>query len=435
MNTVTFTREIPVVGEYDVVVCGGGPAGFIAAVASARNGAKTALVERYGFLGGAATAALVNPISTFKRDGRKVIGGIPWEFVERLAAMDGAYDDYENGNVPVDAEKYKLLAQRMVLEAGVKLYLHSYVSDVLGEKGHVSHVILNNKSGTVALRAKCFIDCTGDADLCSLCGFPMQQMPGKEELQPASLGFRIGGADLSQVTGVHPRTPGAKFQMYSVREAFEALAGREEVPNFGGPWFCTVLLDEPGILNVNITRTAANAVDGDSVTETECTLREDVFKLFTLLKKYIPAFKDSYMVSGATQTGFRESRRILGDHILTEDEYVTAVHFADAVARGAHPLDMHRATDSKQDVRFLNEAGYIPYRCLVSGEIDNVIVAGRCISADRRSFASIRVQATAMALGQAAGTAAAICSRTGCPVSSVDVQELRTLLHEQGADI
>ena len=141
------------------------------------------------------------------------------------------------------------------------------------------------------------------------------------------------------------------------------------------------------------------------------------------------------MVSGATQVGFRESRRILGEHILSEDEYVRAVHFEDSVARGAHPVDMHRATDSKQDVRFLDEAGYIPYRSLVSQKIDNVIVAGRCISADRRSFASIRVQATAMALGQAAGTAAAICCRTGCTAAKVDTQELRRLLAEQGADI
>ena len=435
MATVSVTKEIPVCGEYDVVVCGGGPAGFIAAVAAARNGAKTALVERYGFLGGAATASLVNPISTFKRDGKKVIGGIPWEFVERMAALDGAIADYENGNVPVDAEKYKLVAQRMVLEAGVKLYLHSYVSDVVRQDTAVTHVVINNKSGTGALAAKCFIDCTGDADFAFLCGFPMQESPEESGLQPASLGFRIGGAKLDLVTGVHPRTPGAKFQMYSVREAFEALAGKEEVPNFGGPWFCTVMLDEPGILNVNITRTAANAVDADSVTKAECSLREDVFKLFALLKKYIPAFADSYMVSGATQVGFRESRRILGEHILSEEEYVTAVHFEDAVARGAHPVDMHRATDSKQDVRFLDEAGYIPYRSLVSQKIDNVIVAGRCISADRRSFASIRVQATAMALGQAAGTAAAICCRTGCTAAQVDITELRRLLAEQGADI
>lgn len=435
MEKISVTRQVPVIGKYDVVVCGGGPAGFIAAVAAARNGAKTALVERYGFLGGAATASLVNPISTFKRDGKQVIGGIPWEFVERLSQLDGAISDYENGNVPVDVEKYKLVAQRMVLEAGVKLYLHTYISDVICEAGHVTHILVNNKSGTGALEAKYFVDCTGDADVCHLCGFPMQQMPETKNLQPASLGFRIGGAKLELVTGVHPRTPGAKFQMYSVREIFESLAGKEQVPNFGGPWFCTVLLDEAGILNVNITRTAASAVDGDSVTETECALREDVFQLFRLLKQYVPAFADSYLVFGATQAGFRESRRILGNHILTEQEYVEAVHFADSVARGAHPVDMHHAVDSKQDVRFLQEAGYIPYRSMVSDAVDNVIVAGRCISADRPSFASIRVQATAMALGQAAGTAAAVCCRSGCSVIGVDVGVLRDLLQAQGAII
>ena len=435
MNTIHVTREIPVSAHFDVVVCGGGPAGFIAAVAAARNGAKTALVERYGFLGGAATASLVNPISTFKRSCVQVIGGIPWEFVKKLEEMGGAISDYENGNVPVDAEKYKLCAQRMVIDAGVKLFLHSYLCDVVCQGSQVEYAIIQNKSGATALSADVFVDCTGDADLAALCGFPMQQMLEKDQLQPASLGFRIGGVKLDQVTGVHPRTPGAKFQMYSVREILESVADREEVPNFGGPWFCTVLLDEANIVNVNITRTAANAVDGESVTETECHLREDVFRLFALLKKYVPAFSDAYMVSGATQVGFRESRRILGEHVLTEDEYVRAVHFEDAVARGAHPLDMHRATDSKQDVRFLDEAGYIPYRSLVSAKVHNVIVAGRCISADRPSFASVRVQATAMALGQAAGTAAALATKEGTAVHAIDTVRLCEILKEQGANI
>lgn len=435
MEKISLTREVPVVGEYDVVVCGGGPAGFIASVAAARNGAKTALIERYGFLGGAATASLVNPISTFKKDGAKVIGGIPWEFVEKLSEIGGAIPDYENGNVPVDVEKYKLIAQRMVIDAGVKLYLHSYLSDVICEEGRVSHVLINNKSGTSALKAKYFVDCTGDADLCYLCGFPLQEMPSTAELQPASLGFRIGGAKMEQVTGVHPRTPGAKFQMYQVREIFQSLSGREEVPNFGGPWFCTVLLDDAGILNVNISRTAASAVDAESVTEAECSLREDVYRLFYLLKTYVPAFSESYLILGATQTGFRESRRILGEHVLTEEEYVGAFHFEDSVARGAHPLDMHRAGDSGQDVRFLSGAGYIPYRSLISRKIDNVFAAGRCISADRPSFASIRVQATAMALGQAAGTAAALCARDDCKSFELSVPLLRDVLKEQGADI
>ena len=436
MNSkITVTKEIPVVSEYDVVVCGGGPAGMIAALAASRNGAKTALVERYGFLGGAATASLVNPISVFKSNGDQVIRGIPWEFVERLAKMGGALDDYENGNVPVDAEKYKLVAQRMLIEAGVKLFLHSYISDVVKVGKSLSHVLINNKNGTTAIFGKYFIDCTGDADVCALAGFPMQDMPDKNGMQPASLGFRLGGVKLDLITGLHPRTPGAKFQMYSVREKFESLEGIEEIPNFGGPWFCTVLNDKAGIVNVNITRTAANATDGESVTETECKLREDVFRLFELLKKYIPAFADCYLIHLATQVGFRESRRIRGNHILTADEYVDAIHFEDSVARGAHPIDIHRAVDSKQDVKFLSRAGYVPYRSMVSDEFDNIIVAGRCVSADRATFASIRVQATAMALGQAAGTSAAICLKNGCAVSNVSIDALRSTLIEQGAEI
>ncbi|MBR2615591.1 MAG: FAD-dependent oxidoreductase [Clostridia bacterium] len=435
VKTVEIRRQVPISEHFDVLVCGGGPAGFIAAIAAARSGAKTALVERYGFLGGAATASLVNPISTFKRDSVRVIGGIPWEFVERLEALGGAVSDYENGNVPVDVERYKLLAQRMVLEAGVALFLHSYLSDAVCDGKRVKYAVIQNKSGALAIDADVFVDATGDADLAALCGFPMQEMPDRDGLQPASLGFRLGGVKLDQVTGVHPRTPGAKFQMVSVREIFEALGDREEIPNFGGPWFCTVLLDEAGIVNVNITRAAANAVDAASVTETECRLREDAFRLFALLKRYVPAFSDSYLVQGATQTGFRESRRILGDHVLTEEEYVGALHFEDSVARGAHPVDMHRARDSKQDVRFLSRAGYVPYRSMISSSVDNVIVAGRCISADRPSFASIRVQATAMALGHAAGTAAALSVREGTPVHALNTTLLRSVLKEQGADL
>lgn len=433
-DRISFKKDIPVIASYDVAVCGGGPAGFIAAIAAARNGARVALIERYGFLGGAATAALVNPISTFKKDGEQVIGGIPWEFVTRLASLGGADDTYPNGNVPMDAERYKLVAQRMVLEAGVTLYLHSVLVDVCGEKSAPTHIVIQNKSGLCAIAAKRFIDCTGDADLCHLCGFPMQEMPSAEGLQPASLCLRIGGVRTELVTGLHPSTPGGKFQMYSVREALEALTNTH-VPNFGGPWFCTVLNDEAGVVSVNITRTQADATSGTSVTAAECQLREDMFTLFSLLKEHIPAFADAYLLQSAPQAGFRESRRIRGNTVLRAADYANAVHFEDSVARGAHPIDIHRATDSKQDVTFLRNAGFVPYRTLVSDACDNVLAAGRCISADREAFASIRVQATAMALGQAAGTAAALSLQEGCTVSALSVARLRETLKAQGAII
>lgn len=435
METLAYQKSLSVAEKYDVAVCGGGPAGFIAAIAAARGGARVALIERYGFLGGAATAGLVNPISTFKKDGIQVIGGIPWEFVQRLSALGGADDTYPNGNVPVDAERYKLVAQRMVLEAGVHLYLHTTLVDVFGDKAHPTHLVVQNKSGIFALQASYLIDATGDGDLAALCGVPMQEMPSPDGLQPASLGFRIGGVDTAQITGLHPATPGAKFQMYSVREAFEALADRESIPNFGGPWFCTVMNDAAGIVSVNITRTEADATDGESVSAAECRLREDMHTLFHLLKKHIPAFADSYLITSAPQAGFRESRRIRGVHILTAEEYACAYHFPDSVARGAHPIDIHRAKDSKQDVQFLQQAGYIPYRAMIAGGFESLLVAGRCISADRAAFASIRVMATAMALGQAAGTAAALCVREKCGTTGLDIALLREHLLAQGAII
>ena len=158
MEKIQFTREATVAGTYDVVVCGGGPAGFIAAIAAAREGAKTALIEQYGFLGGAATNSLVTPLSVFTYNGEKVIGGIPWEFLERLEKMGGGLIEKPLGNVAFDPELYKLCCQRMVLEAGIDLYLHSWLSGCQTERGRISHVFIENKNGTEALAAKAFIE-------------------------------------------------------------------------------------------------------------------------------------------------------------------------------------------------------------------------------------------------------------------------------------
>ena len=170
VQSIEIAKQVPIVGNYDVVVCGGGPAGFIAAIAAARSGAKTAIVEQYGFLGGMATMGLVTPLSVFTYNNEKVIGGIPWEFIERLEKMGGCIIEKPLGNVAFDPELYKLLCQQMMQEAGVNMYMHSYLSGCQAKDGKISCILFENKNGTEAISADMYIDCTGDGDLAAMAG-------------------------------------------------------------------------------------------------------------------------------------------------------------------------------------------------------------------------------------------------------------------------
>ena len=287
MEQIVQTRSVPVMGSYDVVVCGGGPGGWVAAVAAARAGARTALVERYGFVGGMATAALVVPISVFTYNGQLVCGGIPWEFVQRMVEADGAEVEHPLGNISHDPECYKLIAQRMLLESGVDLHFHAVLTGCVREDSRITHVILDTKSGPRALEAKYVIDSTGDGDLCAMAGVPMQEntMP----LQPPSLCFCIGGVDTDALELIHHEKQGLNYHNLRVQTKLRELAETEDVPVFGGPWFCSIHRD--GRVMVNMTRTPADMLDPAQATRAECRLREDVHAFVALLKKYFPEFK------------------------------------------------------------------------------------------------------------------------------------------------
>ena len=434
MEKIPFTREAPVAGTYDVVVCGGGPAGFIAAIAAAREGARTALVEQYGFLGGMATAGLVAPLSVFTYNGEKVIGGIPWEFLERLEALGGGLIEKPLGNVAFDPELYKLCCQRMVLEAGVDLYLHAWLSGCRSENGRISHVFIESKNGTEALAAKVFIDATGDADLSYAAGVPM--LPAGKPLQPASTYFVLAGVDTESpliADAMHHNKQGENCHCLPIREELLAHAEEWGIPDFGGPWFCTLL--HPGVVAVNMTRTQTDACDNRDFTAAECRLREDVYKMAAVLREHFPEFRNCYVSMVAPQAGVRETRRIHGLHVITGEEYVNGVRYPDSVSRGAHPIDIHSPAGATQSVTFLKQAAYVPYRALVAGGFPNLLVAGRCISADRQAFASLRVQASCMGMGQAAGIAAAQAVRGAPPadVTQIDTGDLTARLREIGA--
>lgn len=437
MEKIKQEREIPVVGKYDVVVCGGGPGGIMAAIAAARGGAKTCLIERYGFLGGMATAGLVAPISVFNYNGRRIINGLPWEFVERLEQIGGAREEKPLGNITFSPEKYKIIAQRMLKEAGVDIYFHSYITGVGMDKNtgsnRIEYVIIDNKNGAEAVTGKYFIDATGDSDLAAMAGMPMQPVTG--QLQPASLIFMLSGVDTDALPMIRHSQQGVNYHDLMIRDLFTKLReeGKEDIPVFGGPWYCGILAD--GIVLVNMTRHFADMTDNRVAGEMECLLRENAHRYTELLRKYIPAFKNAELIATAPMTGIRETRRIKGAHTLTGEEYLEAIDFEDSVARGCHPVDIHSANSTNQRCQFMKDAGFVPYRSLYATEYPNMLVAGRNFSADEVASASVRVQASVMGLGQAAGTAAAMCVEGNTDVNGIDTDELRRRLVKMGANL
>ena len=435
MTTTTYKKTLPTTETYDVVVCGGGPAGIGAAVAAAERGAKTALIERLGFLGGMATAGYVNPMSEFAYNGQQVSGGIPWRFAEEMVAMGGAMVEEPRCNISFNPEVYKIVAQRMLDKANVKTYMNTYLADCMMEDDKIVGAVVVNKSGMQVIKGKYFIDATGDADLAYFAGVPM--LPKTRAMQPGTLCFYLTGVDTTtdRMHIIHQKNHRFNHQAGFVRDTLFAL--REQgvhVPKFGGPWLSTTM--EEGCITVNMTRSAVNAVDSEDLQKAECQMREDVYCLVQLLKEHVEEFKNCQLASTAMVAGIRETRRIEGLHVLTGEEYVKAYHFEDAVARACHPVDIHLPGDEGQELTFPEDAGYIPYRCLIIKDFPNLLVAGRAISADAEAFAAIRVQVPCMETGQAAGVAAALCLREGnISVQALSSQKVVEEVRKEGSKV
>lgn len=423
-------RQIPVVGRFDVIVCGGGPSGLIAAAAAARNGCRTLLIERYGFIGGMATSALVTPISEFRINGKQHIGGIPFELLRSAAELGGADVTLDSGNYPVNDELMKLAAQRLVLDSGAELLYHSWLSDCIVEGGRVTHIVVQNKAGRVAYEGTTFIDCTGDADLVRAAGFETVK---NAVLQPASLWFQLGGVDTDAlqdlfgdaVGGVLPVSP-------TIRARLSELNAEGAIPIFGGPWISKFFHD--GMVSINLLREATDASDPEWFTRTECSLRENLHLIIDVLRQNFPEFADCWLVKSGIQTGVRETYHIVGQYQLTKDDVIEPKAFPDTIAKGAHVIDVHESDSNNQGEFVVPKQEYnVPVRCLVPSGSINVITAGRCLSADGPGFGSVRTMATCMAMGQGAGTAAALQVQHGWSMSDLDFAILRKTLIDQGA--
>lgn len=453
--TPNKVKGTPVVANVEVLVVGGGPAGIGAAISAARGGAEVLLVERYGFLGGNSTTALVNPLFTFHDvQGNLVIRGIAEEIVQRLKEAGGTYGHvrdltFDNASMtPFDPELMKIVLLEMAQEAGVKLLLHSFCTDIVKKEDLLTHVIFETKSGRIAVAAQAVIDCTGDADLAYKAGIPtLKGRPEDGVMQPASTFFRIDNIDFAALRAwMKENNHLLKDQPTPTEiDGVEAIAllgltdlvaqaiSKGDYPADAAPRILLYQLPIGNQMAVNVSR--IQQIDGTDVfdlTKAEIRGREQAWEIYNFLRQYVGGFTNSYIVETG-EIGIRETRRIQGKYVLTEEDVLTGKGFHDGVACGTFAIDIHPPEGQRQVFTGSGRAVYeIPLRCFMSDEVENLLVAGRCISTTHIANGSTRVMATCMAMGQGAGTAMALARTTNWRVADLDVEQIRTKLIEQG---
>ncbi len=443
--------------EFDLLVVGGGNAGCAAALAAARHGARTLVIERYGFLGGTATAAMVGPWMTFHAGSERVVGGIAQEIVERLVRRGGSpghlhdASEYVPTITPFDPEMHKALLFEMMREAGVELLLHAWFLEAHVEGDRVTGVSVATVNGTRSYRARVVIDATADALVAASAGVVTHQGDERGRVQPASLMFRLSHVDLSKTATyvrMHPDQMRTSLKAHArTASALTAVAGlydlwhdaqrdglvdipRELVSFFISPY--------PDEVTVNMTRvTDVDPLDPDDLTRAEIEARLQVMQLLRFFRERVPGFEHARIAATGAQVGIRESRRIVGRYTLDAQDILEGRTFDDAVARSAYPIDLHNPSGSGTTTyRLPPGATYeIPFRCLVPAAREQLLVAGRCISTTHEALASTRLTPTVMTLGQAAGTAAAFANERRVCVGDVDTNELRARLVADGVDL
>lgn len=442
MSTIRLSRK----NEYEVIVVGGGTAGWVAAVAAARNGADTLLIERYGFLGGTATASLVGPWMRFATPTEQLITGIFEEYRQRLAAKGGI-----KGNT-FNFELAKQIALEMVLEAGANLLLHSQFITCEVDTSIIRHILIANKSGLQKFKGEIFIDATGDGDVAASAGCPFKVGRDPDGVtQGITLMFIVGGVDFAKVYRYFEQHPDEYIHweedvdywktgvlcragfFRAVEEAKKKGQLDQEVPYL---FFISVPGDNMVVFNTTHVY-QVNPLDAWELTEAEIRLRRQVWQIMEILKE-LPGFEKSYLVQTAVQAGIRESRHITGEYVFNGDDVRKGKKFDDVIARGNYGIDIHSNESETGDFMedFSAEKTYdIPYRSLVPLKIDNLLLAGRCISADHYGEAAMRIQPICMAIGEAAGTAAALCLKLKTIPRKLEVKKLQLRLKEQGANL
>ena len=414
----------------EVLICGGGCAGIAAAVSSARNGAKTLLVERAGFSGGIITAVGLPYFDGLidRPTGRFVVKGIALELLTALGvAKPGAkhIDDcrpelitkYWGSVLIPNTDEFKLLADSLIKKHSDNLSVlyHSMACDVEVREGRVTAVVVANKDGLVRIEAQQVVDCTGDADIAHWAGCPTEKM---QPLMPMTMHFRIGN-----VVPVKETNAVAKQVLIDAHKA-------GKLPEFYGPGLIFAFAKDEAYIHA--TRVNGDATDAADLSQAEMQGRADAWTIFREWKDKVPGFDNSYFISSGPYIGIRESRRIVGARVLSLDDLEKTTAYDDAIATGCWFLDVHpqkTTTDKPFTGSGFQPKPYdISYQTLVAKKVSNLLVAGRCHSASKEAAASSRVTVTAMAMGEAAGCAAAMATKTRTDVGLFDGVKVREKL-------
>ena len=411
--------------KFDVLVAGGGFAGTAAAISAARGGKKVILFDKFNAPGGAAAVNLVTPFMPYwtinkERNKREYLtGGIFSEIVGKLREL-GAME----GDDKFSDEYLKLVLNRMIKEAGVTVLYHAYLKDVEKEGKSIKSVTVSALGQEIKIAADTFIDATGDGVLSYLAGCSfMLGRNGDNLCQPMTLCFRVANVDVGRFYAEMPEMQ----KLYKEKQSSGEIRNpRENILTFVVP--------AKGIIHFNTTRVVKlNPTDPFDVTEAEFAAREQVFELFDLLKASFSSMKDADLIMTAAGIGVRESRMIEGEHILTANDLKECTKFPDSVARGNYDIDIHNPEGTGTSHYYFAPGEYytIPYRSLTVKDADNLLVAGRCISADHEAQASIRIMPICASTGEAAGIAASLAP--GGRVKYVDIAALREKLKTAGA--
>jgi hypothetical protein len=416
----------------DVLVCGGGMAGSVAAIAAGRAGADTLVIERWGFLGGSATAAAVGQFVGWETEaGRRVIRGIAEEIVENLIAR-GASDGHSHfvmstghrmDQVSYDPETLKIVLDELLTKAPARLLFNAVVMSAARTARSISEVTVLTKAGPIALRPKVVIDASGDLDVLARAGAEFLTLEEGERLQPATMMFRFGPIDYDVFNVI----PVAEMQALARRGASEGVLARaalhqSRVTGTRDGWF-------------NISRVSVDATDPFDLSRAEVEGRRQAFSAATFIRENVPGCADGRLIALAPQLGVRETRRIRGEYILAADDLRKGGRFSDVIALGAYPIDLHPATGAGLGFETLGKdhSYQIPYRAIVPTGFDNVLVAGRGISSTHEAHASTRVMPNTMAIGQAAGIAAAMIADGNIGAVALPVERLQAKLREANA--